>query len=662
MNRQQPSSISSHVVYELVPETDSEADAEETNIEDNVKPTTYACLERCYSCLSQDITWLHHVFDSAVFQMGVGCIIMTNAIVIGLETDCPHMFNWDILENIFLLIFTMELSLKVALYTPQKFFDPFEEDFEWNAIDFVVVSIGIFNLFTETKQKVVQQPTTSKEHHPNSFATLLRIMRLLRLVRIFRLFRFLKKLYLLTMGLSEAIRSTFWVTILMTIILYTCAVALTRTAGKTSDGSVGHEFLASKFGSVGVSMMSLFQITASPDLTEYQEEGVLAEYPFLLMFIIIWVVFGAFGMVAMLTGVISESMFEKNQARIEEQRKEHHDKRETVQAWCKEKFVDIPVANDIGEVDKQYITPLMSQFKALCEEIGLPFDCDDLEELPEYMDDNESGFISLQEFTHHVLSTTETGLASIHEVKHILDITRVQVNRTFASVSQALERLESLEGRLEGHIKSSTTQVVSSSQAPVEPADLLEKSIVETPPIEVLTSQSQSKDMHVSGSGSSAIDFQGAIRDQCSLDAIWASCESFMPKLQAVMSSAEDAAANFSQLQMRWQLLFSSESKVDGNATKVHPAQDSTQQTSGLPAELRHQESQFGAPRGACSSDLEQSLKTVVAKTLAAVTSSIGSERAHIVDLTNELRSLVARLPAANELSVQPKPSMKIDE
>ena len=34
---------------------------------------------------------------------------MMNAVIIGLETDFPEKFPWDIVENIFLVFFTMEL-------------------------------------------------------------------------------------------------------------------------------------------------------------------------------------------------------------------------------------------------------------------------------------------------------------------------------------------------------------------------------------------------------------------------------------------------------------------------------------------------------------------------------------------------------------------------
>merc|ERR1719359_1130004 len=110
-------------------------------------------------------------------------------------------------------------------------------------------------------------------------------------------------------------------------------------------------------------MMSLFEITAQPDLSMYQE--VLFNYPLLMLFLVMWVVFGSFGMIAMLTGVISESMFEKNQARIEELRLEHEEKRQQIRKWSSEKFEGLP-KNNMGEAAKEDIVMLFPQFEAFC--------------------------------------------------------------------------------------------------------------------------------------------------------------------------------------------------------------------------------------------------------------------------------------------------------
>ena len=51
---------------------------------------------------------------------------MMNAIIIGLETDFPEKFAWDIVENIFLVFFTIELvtRTKTAVTTSHEALNP----------------------------------------------------------------------------------------------------------------------------------------------------------------------------------------------------------------------------------------------------------------------------------------------------------------------------------------------------------------------------------------------------------------------------------------------------------------------------------------------------------------------------------------------------------
>merc|ERR1719203_2622707 len=146
------------------------------------------------------------------------------------------------------------------------------------------------------------------------FAMVFRIIRLLRILRIFRIIRFLKQLYLLAYGFVEATIAIFWVTILMAFALYVCAIAVVRLYGRVPSDDPDYSFLTSHFGTVPGSMLSLFELMSQPDLQAYQ--SVMNNHPSILPFLVGFIIFGSFGMVALLTGVISESMFEKNNAKL----------------------------------------------------------------------------------------------------------------------------------------------------------------------------------------------------------------------------------------------------------------------------------------------------------------------------------------------------------
>merc|ERR1719482_650498 len=107
-------------------------------------------------------------------------------------------------------------------------------------------------------------------------------------------------------------------------MLYVCGIVLVRTIGRPPSTDPHYDFLSERFGTIVDSMITLFVLMSSPNLPVYQDEvGLLDAKPFLTMFLIVFITFGSFGMIALLTGVINESMFENNELRKEEKRHQH---------------------------------------------------------------------------------------------------------------------------------------------------------------------------------------------------------------------------------------------------------------------------------------------------------------------------------------------------
>merc|ERR1719401_1421490 len=128
----------------------------------------------------------------------------------------------------------------------------------------------------------------------------------------------------------------------MTFVLYLSSIVLVRSLGQIDtdeDEDPNGTFLAAKFGSIGQSMLTLFELMVNPYLQPYH--GVLAEQPILTFFIIAFIIFGSFGMIALLTGVIHENMFEKNQLRMEEERQEREAKRKSLVKVCGNLFDEV---------------------------------------------------------------------------------------------------------------------------------------------------------------------------------------------------------------------------------------------------------------------------------------------------------------------------------
>jgi len=640
------------IVYELVADTDSEGG--DGPLEEDSKDTWCQCSN------------LELIFDSTYFQVPMGLIIMANAVTIGLETDFPHMFNWGVIENSFLFIFTMELCTKIAVIGPRRFFYVLGGDFEWNVLDSIVVSIGVVDFLSHMGQGEHHSEANKSDEKKHSFSTLLRIMRLLRLVRIFRLFRFLKKLYLLTVGLTEAIRSTFWVTILQGLILYTCSIALSRLLGHTPEDEPGHEFLKEKFGTVGLSMMSLFEITASPDLTRYQE--VLFTYPLLLVFLVLWVVFGSFGMIAMLTGVISESMFEKNQARIEELRAEHEEKRTLIRKWCIEEFEQVP-KNSLGEASIDDLRPLLPRLEELCQKLEVEYEKEDVDSLPQFMDEDESGYVTLPEFTHGVLSIAEgSEPVSLQEVKHILTNTRVTCDKGHALLSKVMERLDIIEKEmrvLSCHPAASLSgkSCEPQAEASVEPSVVVTPAKLQREALESADTRESTSNTNLGTFPPSRSDVLPASLEQKELDTIWASCEDFAPRLMAIATSVEGAVTGFEHFKQ--QLWVTTKSKSEGgwaSQTSVTtdtclPQREMAECTRDSSMDYTFQMQRAAVPGSRnFEFELTRVMDVVRSEALATVEASISAERAHVVELTDQLRRFLCHQAGRAVEAPEPDP------
>merc|ERR1719379_1584588 len=137
----------------------------------------------------------------------------------------------------------------------------------------------------------------------------------------------------------------------MFFVLYVCAIVLVKTVGATPPEDKNYDFLIYRFGSIIDSMLTLFVLMSSPNFVIYQdEEGLLDAHPPFVIFLIMFITFGSFGMIALLTGLISESMFQKNEVRKEQLRIEQEEMKAVITMRCEALFnlIDMKVASESG--------------------------------------------------------------------------------------------------------------------------------------------------------------------------------------------------------------------------------------------------------------------------------------------------------------------------
>jgi len=385
---------------------------------------------------------------SSAFQLGMAAAIAVNAIVIGLETDIPEFPHWDFIESCFLFLFTSELSARLWVTTPSKFFKPQEPDFTWNIFDFFVVSSGI----VDDAYSFLDLQSSDGD----GSATLFRVFRLLRVLRIFKVVRFLKQLYLICHGFLDAVQAIVWVMVLMGTGLYICSIILVRTVGHTPQDEHFARFLDGRFGTIGESMLSLFETMTYPNMQEYQD--LLVTHPCFILFIVGFIIFGSYGMIALLTGVINQSMAAKSQLRIEEQRLGRDAKRQELGGKIIELFHEADI-NEYGKAHQADIQCILPYVRILFETHYVRFSTHDLENIMDVVEVDEWGCLSMQSFSQAVLSLAEDiRPLSLAELHYAMVMANSKAGRCYDALRE-MEEQEALDGEKMENVFSLVAQV-----------------------------------------------------------------------------------------------------------------------------------------------------------------------------------------------------------
>lgn len=181
---------------------------------------------------------LRRVTESGAFQGAITAVIVLAGVLVGLETDPAlterYGSTFHVLDRVILAIFIVEIAMKVGAEgsRPWRFFTD-----AWNVFDFVIVAACLLPFGSSS----------------------VTVLRVLRLMRVLRLVRALPKLQLLVNALLKSIPSMVYVTVLLGLLFYVYGVSgvfLFR----------GNDPV--HFGSLGISMLSLFRVVTLEDWTD----------------------------------------------------------------------------------------------------------------------------------------------------------------------------------------------------------------------------------------------------------------------------------------------------------------------------------------------------------------------------------------------------------
>ncbi len=222
---------------------------------------------------------LRRLVDSNGFVGFILAVIVANAVVLGLQTYDGIEDRWGdtlaMLDAIFLAIFVVELTLRIASYWPRP------RDFfrsGWNIFDFVVIGVAFV-------------PGLSQS------STLLRLARLARIVRVVRL---LPDVRVLLTGVLRSLPPLASIAGLTTLVIFVYGMVGWQLFG---------EEIPEDWGNIGRAMLTLFVMLTLENFPIYMERG-MDVYPWSWIYFVSFILVAAFVVLNVLIGIVLNSLEE----------------------------------------------------------------------------------------------------------------------------------------------------------------------------------------------------------------------------------------------------------------------------------------------------------------------------------------------------------------
>eukprot|EP00448_Togula_jolla_P008990 CAMPEP_0170601802 /NCGR_PEP_ID=MMETSP0224-20130122/18051_1 /TAXON_ID=285029 /ORGANISM="Togula jolla, Strain CCCM 725" /LENGTH=499 /DNA_ID=CAMNT_0010926597 /DNA_START=210 /DNA_END=1710 /DNA_ORIENTATION=+ len=367
-----------------------------------------------------------------------GITILLNAAFIGIEIEVSDgSINWGLwsIESLFLVIFIVEIFLRMRAEMPNilKFFD------RWGIFDFSVTLVGCCDTW------VVTPFVDLESNSPMSSFTVLRVFRLVRLVRLIRVLRMFSELVILVQTIGNSIRAVAWMSLLLSIIMYTGSIITVLLIGHPNAGDPDVD---EYFGDIGSALFSHFCVVTLegwPDIAT----TAMRHHRLWAVYFIAMIVLTNFALVNLMVGVIVERIINlslEQEKELESFMAESEQFRHTLQT-----LFDSAVAAETPSVTRADVRKLLEYqstreiMDAFGINLGIP-----PQVLHTIMDLNRDGVTSFQEFFDACLRMCGTK-QSVHSVflQHDICVCQNTIEGSIRNLEERLSRESALAPTLE---------------------------------------------------------------------------------------------------------------------------------------------------------------------------------------------------------------------
>lgn len=266
----------------------------------------------------------------------VAVVILLNIVSMTIEADYPYepCFEplqgsfpyepcqlWAVVNGCFLVFFCVEMAIRLFAFGCRRFFT-IKDEWLWNIFDACIVIMGlgdqsVCHFFDQGRQ-------------PGGVGHLMMMMRVVRILRVLRVLRLIKnvqELFVLALAMLEALRTSFWIAMLMVMLMLVGAILCTTVIGHNAtrfevgpggagiclpdldDPDFDLNCIRSYWGSTLASMFTLFQLLTFDNWSAVARV-VVESLPIMRIFFMCFIVVAAFAILSLLTGVVADHMNE----------------------------------------------------------------------------------------------------------------------------------------------------------------------------------------------------------------------------------------------------------------------------------------------------------------------------------------------------------------
>jgi len=256
--------------------------------------------------------WAYWLINTSAFQNFIIIVIVVNIVMIGVTTELQ--FKEDRYDTLFKVAGIVDLVSMVIFISEiiVKWIDSFTDYWKdgWNVSDFFVTVVSaipeIMGFFIEGSS--------------NGIGNILKKLKILRVLRMFKIVVRFRSLKIIVLTILDAFQSLVFIMLLIMLVMYILAIlgmSLFESYTKSSQNDLRFH---DRFGSIGESFKTLFQLLTFDQWNDMVEEISTIANPIITSaYIIIWTCLGAFIFRNVFVGVMVNN-FDKISDELNEQR------------------------------------------------------------------------------------------------------------------------------------------------------------------------------------------------------------------------------------------------------------------------------------------------------------------------------------------------------